>query len=436
MDAHSPTREGDSAELHEGQNQSELIIMTLNLQYFASFPKDTDAAKCRLREALCGRCSPDVICVQEGLVGRDVLSDLGFELFTCSGREGLAQSVRDMVYADDQALGNCNPADHEVLLCNQIYVRTSSSWQVVADGVKQISSDLELAGTADRSQGKLAIRSMAWLKLEQNTGASVYVMCTHLSGGRFEDQYFVQQLCDERRLQTERALDFFHGHSEPDANDVGILVGDFNATTEYTEDGPMHGYYKASIASSTGVQADALAAGVQHDDEVENMFKDYMVSPFLAIKERGWTLAYDQAKVGPTSGFGHLIDHMAMSHPLEIISAESVHFTNQKFGNMPKDTDLPLTDHNAVKTIFAIPCGAASLEVWQSNPSSNNEASLSPIEVASRKAPSPDKKKLHKKTCWPPCLGNLRGCHSAGLASGLPQCWRRGKRAFLKSKSM
>jgi endonuclease/exonuclease/phosphatase family metal-dependent hydrolase len=232
----------------------------------------------------------------------------------------------------------------------------------VEHGAKQVSSDVQLTGTAGRPQGKLAIRSMAWLKLKKNNAKhSVYVICTHLSGGRFEDQYFAQQLSNERRLQTERALDFFKMRQGANCNDVGILVGDFNATTEYTEDGPMHGYFKSAIASSAGVHADASAAGLKHDHEVEALFKDYMVSPFSAIKERGWNVAYSQSQVGPTSGFGHLIDHMATSHPLRVVSAEAVYFTNQKFGNKPKDTELPLTDHNAVRAIFAIP-GASSTE--------------------------------------------------------------------------
>jgi len=422
MDAHAPTIKTRKPKLPGAESVRELIVMTLNFQYFATYPKDAVAAKARLHSALCGNRSPDVICVQEGLVGRDVLGDLGFELYTCSGREGLAQSVCDMVYADGQALGNCNPADHGALLCNQMYVRKSSAWQVVADGVQQISSDVELAGTADRSQGKLAIRSMAWLKLRQNTGVSVYVMCTHLSGGRFEDQYFVQQLCDERRLQTERALDFFHSHAEPDANDVGILVGDFNATTEYTKDGPMHGYYKASIASSAGVQADASAAGMQHDDQLEKLFKDYMMSPFVAIEKRCWTLAYDQARVGPTSGFGHLIDHMAMSRPLDIIFAESVHFTNQKFGNKPKDTDLPLTDHNAVKTIFAIPTAAAS---------------SAKTEAASRIASWPGNlQQQPAETCRAAGTGilQIKTARCSSSASQAAHCRRR--KALLKSHSM
>ena len=79
-----------------------------------------------------------------------------------------------------------------------------------------------------------------------------------------------------------------------------------------------------------------------------------MLSPFEAIQKQGWSLAYG-AEVGISSSFGHLIDHMAMSHPLKVASAKVSYLTNQKFGKGPLDTDLPLTDHNAVRAVFMLP---------------------------------------------------------------------------------
>lgn len=90
------------------------------------------------------------------------------------------------------------------------------------------------------------------------------------------------------------------------------------------------------------------------EEELEKQFKEYMISPFEAINKHGWTFAYDRQHVGYTSGFGHTIDHMSMSRPLQVLSADVVYLTNQKFGNKEKDTDLPLTDHNSVKTTFGI----------------------------------------------------------------------------------
>merc|ERR1712039_627729 len=114
-----------------------------------------------------------------------------------------------------------------------------------------------------------------------------------------------------------------------------------------TTTGAMHDYYKACIAASPGVQADAKNANVKGDDELERHFAEYMVSPFTAISKESWTFAYDRQQVGYTSGFGHCIDHMAMSRPLQVHSTEVMHLTNQKFGNKAKDTDIVVTDHNS-----------------------------------------------------------------------------------------
>jgi hypothetical protein len=239
-------------------------------------------------------------------------------------------------------------------LCNQIYIRPDSDWKVIDSGVMQISSELQLVGGGGRAQGPLAVRSMAWTKLAQMRRGdlpAVYVMCAHITGGRFEDQYFVQQLAEERFYQVERMCDTFFRtkRPSPEDDDIGILVGDFNATTEYVPNGPMSGYFKAGIASSEGVKADAEASGKL---DLEEQFKKYMLSPFEAIKKHGWSLAYGP-ELGITSGFGHLIDHMALNRKVDC-SAKVQFLTNQKFGKGPPDTNLVLTDHNSVKSTFTI----------------------------------------------------------------------------------
>jgi len=45
---------------------------------------------------------------------------------------------------------------------------------------------------------------------------------------------------------------------------------------------------------------------------------------------------------------------MAMNRPLQVTSTEVSYLTNQRFGGGPADTHLPLTDHNAVKSVFVI----------------------------------------------------------------------------------
>lgn len=330
-----------------------LSIATLNFQYFSSYPKDREAGTARLREVLGGQDPPDFICVQEGLGSLDVLASVGFTQCICSAKEKLAQSVKDMVYSDKGALGVCPEQFHDELLCNQIYVRQDSEWEVIDQGAVKTSSALRLDGGGGRVEGELAIRSLVWAKASKK-GAnkqSAFVLNTHISGGRFEDQFFVQQLAEERYNQPDRIIKFFNDRPNPKADDIGILVGDFNATTNYEMNGPMSKYYQSSIANSQGVQMDAAAAGVQTD--LEEHFKTYMLSPFHAIQDRHkWMLMYDQETVGATSGFGHLIDHMAISRPTKIVSVEKYFTTNQKFTST-KDTETPLTDHNCVKIVIS-----------------------------------------------------------------------------------
>jgi len=338
------------------EKQSHLVVMSLNLQYFASFPKDEAVGIERLREATSGPVPPDVICVQEGIAGRDVLGPLGYDLCVCSGATPVppvAQSVREMVYSDKVTLSACDESVHDRYLTNQIYVRRSSDWQYVAHGFKQISSDHELQGGGGRAEGTLAVRSVVWTKMHKASGnaSDVFILNTHLTGGRFEDQYFVQQLAQERLQQPERIMSLFE--NEATADDVGILIGDFNATHTYTEKGPMHNYFKFSIAGSEGVEADAVRRTEDKDGALEDHFARYMTSPFQAITKKGWTFAYGE-EVGVTSAFGHLIDHMAMSRPLPVVSAEVVYLTNQKIGQQPKVIDVPVTDHNAVKAVFCV----------------------------------------------------------------------------------
>jgi endonuclease/exonuclease/phosphatase family metal-dependent hydrolase len=333
-----------------------LSVMTMNLQYFASYPQDEDAARRRLLEVTGGDSPPDVICVQEALANKNVLDAVGFRLQICSGAQGVAQSVYDMVYGDAATLRGCKEEFHNELLCNQIYMRRDSKWLVIDSGVRQISTDLQLVGGGGRAQGKLAQRSMVWVRVRRSgaTGPTVFIMNSHITGGRFEDQYFVQQLSEERFCQPERIIRFFEKERpNPEDDDVGIFLGDFNATADYVPGGAMAGYFKASIAGSQGVQADADAGNVQGSD-LEEHFKSYMISPFTSIKRHGWSFAYGE-EVGITSGFGHLIDHMAMSRPLKVLSSKVIYLTNQKFGNKKPDTDLPLTDHNSVKTVFLVP---------------------------------------------------------------------------------
>jgi len=337
---------------------SRLNVMSLNMQYYSSYPEDRAAAREKLQEVTGadGDDAVDVIAVQEGIRSVDVLSELGYEKVVCAGELGVAQTVREMVYSDETALNTCPPELRDELLCNQIYLRTGSDWLVEGRGAERVSSMTNLHGGEGRSQGPLAMRSMAWVKLRRTgrQGRAVFVMCTHLTGGRFEDQYYMQQLAKERREQPIKCASFFsHRRPNPQKDDIGMLIGDFNALPEYAADGPMHAYFKAGIANSKGVELDAKQKGVNTVQDLEEHFKNYMTSPFKALKDLDWTFAYGP-EVGATSRFGHLIDHIALSTPVEVLKAEVQHLTNQLFSSAKPDTDLVLTDHNAIRVTFAV----------------------------------------------------------------------------------
>ena len=334
-----------------------LRVMTVNMQFYASFPTDAQKGKQSLQERFGQTHRPDVICMQEGLTGTDVLKDLGYDLVICAGTQGVAQSVGEMMYHDQEALKFCRKDQSHKLLCNQVYIRKDSQWKVEDFGVEQISSALELAGGGGRKTGQLAVRSMCWLMLGKTDSSrpAVCVMCTHLSGGRFEDQYFVQQLAQERYSQIARCIEFFHKRQRQKQDDVvGILVGDFNATEAYAVNGPMKAYFKSAITKSQSVWLDAKYDAVETEEALEEKFKRYMVSPFEALQNSGWPLVYDEKAVGATSVFGHLIDYMAVSRDVVIDEARRVILTNQKVEGEPTDTKEPITDHNAVVATFGI----------------------------------------------------------------------------------
>ncbi len=58
---------------------NDLGVMSLNLQYYASYPTDEEAAREKLMQVIHeGAMPPDVICVQEGIASKDVLASTGY----------------------------------------------------------------------------------------------------------------------------------------------------------------------------------------------------------------------------------------------------------------------------------------------------------------------------------------------------------------------
>ena len=318
-----------------------LSIMSVNIQFCASFPTDQQKRKQSLQERFGQTHLPDVICMQKGMVGMEEMKDMGYQLVICAGTQGVAQSVDEMIYHDQEALETCRRDQSHKPLCNQVYMRTDSKWKVEASGVEQISSALELAGGGGRKTGWLAVRSMCWLVLSRHDSSkpAVCVMYSHLSGGRLEDQYFVQQLERERYSQIERCIVFYHTMRRRKQNvALGILVGDFNATRTYTVDDPMKAYFKSAITTSQGVWLDARSHHVETEEALEHKFERYIVSPFEALNDWNWLLPYDEEEDEATSVFGHPVDYMAVSSGVVTNRPRRVILNDEKVNGKQTDT--------------------------------------------------------------------------------------------------
>jgi len=296
----------------------DLVVMTMNLQHFASWPKDPDAGYyelCRITEV---QPPPDIICVQEGVAGRDVLSELGYQLVVSS--QSSAQPVQEALYNDAGSLKAVKEAYRGRLLVNELYVRvqtpaSSMEWEVVDNGAARISSDEQRAATG-AGFVPLAVRSVAWAKLRHRTrpdGPFVFLLNSQLSGGPLEESIFSQAaLVQERQKQVARVVDFVDGLLSGD--DLALFVGDL---------------------------------GAEPNEQAHES------SPFGLLSERGWKLAYGQAQVGPTSSSGQLTDHMAMSRAVPAL-VKVFATTNQCGENMPPVTQVPLSNHNFVKATFSV----------------------------------------------------------------------------------
>jgi hypothetical protein len=324
----------------------DLVVMTMNMHHFASWPKDPDAGYyelCRITEV---SPPPDIICVQEGIVGRDVLSELGYQLLVSS--ESCSQPLREALYQDANALRAARDAHHNRLVVNELYVRVESSsnpleWEVVDQGAARISSD-EQTTASGSSKLPLALRSVVWAKLRhrtQSAGPSVFLVNTQLTGDIREQNLFSEYAVKwERRKQVERVLDFIQ--SQISGEDLGVFVGDLGVA-------------------------------------VDESSQDHTSSPFGMLAERGWTLAYGLSQVGPSSSSGELVDHMATSRSVPVL-AKVFATTNQE--GLPPVTQTPLSDHNVVKATFSMryPVSEADKAIIQGIPEGMPTSPTSPQE--------------------------------------------------------
>eukprot|EP00913_Durusdinium_trenchii_P009292 g8731.t1 len=131
----------------------QLAVMTFNLQHLANFPKDPSIARRRLMELTSGR-PPDLIAIQEGLEGIDLLAQVGYSKLISSAVK--AVPLREALYGDEAALEALPAIAHESLMVNEFYLRSDEecAWQLEGTGVEQISSAVSLGAPVDPQSPK------------------------------------------------------------------------------------------------------------------------------------------------------------------------------------------------------------------------------------------------------------------------------------------
>lgn len=276
----------------------DLALMSVNLRHFSTYPRDAEAGQRLLHRIAAAAPVPDIVCVQEGLEGVDVLAGIGYDRVVSSAPR--ARPLRDMVYGRDRDLEFVDAGLLDRLLVNEIYIRKEGSeWEAVDCGVAQLSSELMLPPSFDAgAAGQLAVRSVVWVKLRHRQQGSrggpafTYVFNTQLTGGPVEDRFFAGPLRDERRLQLERLVGLFNSRAGRD--DQAVLVGDFKVPVE---DPLLPG----------GVAADAVGTGLGRE-ELARRFQAYSQAPLATLKACGWLLASGRA--------GRLCGHVATSRHL------------------------------------------------------------------------------------------------------------------------
>lgn len=358
----------------------------------------------------------DVIAIQEGFVPAEntrdlpnaaglisteqIMSLLGFRKVVCSSSQDLlpegshaaAASVRDMVYDSPMWINaaTCtHPLPKEVLegkLVNQIYARRGSKW--VPNGknlIEVTSTHFQMSGGSKTDvdcDGKdLAPRSVVSSELVCNKQI-VRALSTHVSGGRFEDQYWHGGMRDERHQQLVKIGELV---DRQPAKIVSVLAGDYNACM----------YDSTAMKNYAGL--------VPRGKEDLEGFLGYMKSALVACWEQGFSFSYYDAKdpsikldqfgsvIAPsvidrvdrflastdgtpfmrdnTSSFGHIIDWFAVKDqtenqagviagsPRRIVLTTQSPFSLDKSGidnAVVNSAGRSLTDHNAVKQSFTI----------------------------------------------------------------------------------
>eukprot|EP00929_Paragymnodinium_shiwhaense_P013275 TRINITY_DN121137_c0_g1_i1.p1 TRINITY_DN121137_c0_g1~~TRINITY_DN121137_c0_g1_i1.p1 ORF type:complete len:859 (+),score=213.42 TRINITY_DN121137_c0_g1_i1:229-2805(+) len=255
-----PMLEREMDECLEGIFQSrdmhDLVILSVNMQSHSDCPRDTQTSSQVLSQLTGMAPRPDVVCVQDGLEGMDILSSAGYRRVASSTSQ--AKPLRDMVYGSEEALITVPEGHRDRFVVNELYVRAdSSNWEVVDSGLQQISSELMLnhsesvpqAGSGDRSglvamsgggygsrrYWPLAPRSVVWSRLRRRgrpVGPNAFVYCTRFSGGRADERLLQPaQLGEEGKRQADRTVGLFAGRARPHPADVGVVIADLGTSS-------------------------------------------------------------------------------------------------------------------------------------------------------------------------------------------------------------
>merc|ERR1740124_1223215 len=244
----------------------------------------------------------------------------------------------------------------KINLGNSIYLNIGvwkDYWTVTAQNVVQISSTLPLPNDILIGYRCVVCATLVCQDIEK----PVQVLCTHLSGGRFEDAHM-----DEPLMKGERARQMQSCLDQKDVNAYNILVGDFNASATRTH--AMDSYFRLIQSEKTQLKS--------------SEFYSYMMAPFTTLasasstgvdNNQGWNLLYDTLD-GPTSRFGHVIDFFVTSPHISVLPTaiervrmiqqymkEVIPTADDDFKDYKTTTKLEesITDHNGVKVTFSLP---------------------------------------------------------------------------------
>jgi len=375
-----------SSEKLEEKDETEripLTVLSLNMEFYHQYENANDkpAYEQYLKRKV---VSVDVLCVQEDLwqcSDAFLKPTKPFDGFLRIVSSFEQQAAHDLLRKENGDFLNYDESFTSTL-GNSIYVKSElldnkndnnhhGGWTVIDQTVLQISSDLVLPnGTM------LGYRCVVCARLESQGGIDkpVQILCTHLSGGRFEDKYMEEPL-----MRGERARQMQHCLGQKDPSAYNLLAGDFNSSATRTK--AMDGYWQ--LLTQQTEQTKQLSF---------TDFYSYMMAPFTSLAcssndkndNKDWHLLYDTLD-GPTSRFGHVIDYFVVSSQLLGVpktikrvrmikeymewvtpSADKdfLHQHNNSdttlYSTSDSTTELlkeSITDHNGVQVTFFLPTG-------------------------------------------------------------------------------